>query len=225
MNLDDIFMQSYLKEYSEKEKRKIIHSQEERAIAAQKRKKIAVIEEFLQKFVDLEVIVNHRDQYTKNASSFENLQPQKFEFYLVDSSKSWSPGISIFFDHPCEVEIAIPNKTEEEGVVIIKVASHHPDAYILEQKFHSLESACKALARFLSKSTVKINKDPRKYVKEVRDNREAVNKKTQNEFLNNVPNEPPSLTEKKQPSKDSTESTISLKKISELFNMSKPKED
>jgi len=221
MNLDDIFMQSYLKEYTEKEKKKIIHNQEDRLIAAQKRKKLAIMEEFLQKFVDLEIVVNHRDQYTKNSTSLDGMEPKKFEFYLVDSSKSWSPGISIFFDHPCEVEIAIPNKVEEEGVVIIKVASHHPDAYILEQKFHTFEAACKSLARFLSKCTVKIGKDPRKYVKE------ALNKKSGNVDFpsSNIPDEPPHQERKVSMQKEHIESNMSLKKIGDLFNMNKNKED
>lgn len=180
MDLDDIFLQSYLKDYAQREKQKIIHSQEDRVVASEKKKKLEVIEKFLQKFVDLEVVVNHRDQYTKNTSTFDSIEPQKFKFYLVDSSKTWSPGISIFFDHPCEVEIAIPNKPLEEGVVVIKVASHHPDSYILEQKFTSFEAACKALARFLSKNTVKIVKDPRKYVRE---NLQKTNLQDSNENL------------------------------------------
>ncbi len=180
MDLDDIFLQSYLKDYTQREKQKIIHSQEDRAIASEKKKKLEVVENFLQKFVDLEVVVHHRDQYTKNASSFDSIEPQKFKFYLVDSSKTWSPGVSIFFDHPCEVEIAIPNKPLEDGVIVIKVASHHPDSYILEQKFTSFEAACKALARFLSKNTVKIGKDPRKYVRE---NLQKINSQENNDNL------------------------------------------
>lgn len=220
MNLDEIFMQSYLKEYTEKEKKKIIHSQEERLIASEKKKKLAIMEEFLQKFVDLEVMVNHRDQYTKNSTSLEGIEPKKFEFYLVDSSKTWSPGISIFFDHPCEVEIAIPNKTEEEGVVIIKVASHHPDAYILEQKFNTFDAACRSLARFLSKCTVKIGKDPRGYVKE------ALSKKSNSDFpTSNVPDAPPVSERKINMHKEKIESNMSLKKIGELFNMNKSKDE
>lgn len=220
MNLDEIFMQSYLKEYTEKEKKKIIHSQEERLIAAEKKKKLAIMEEFLQKFVDLEVMVNHRDQYTKNSTSLEGIEPKKFEFYLVDSSKTWSPGISIFFDHPCEVEIAIPNKTEEDGVVVIKVASHHPDAYILEQKFHTFDAACKSLARFLSKCTVKIGKDPRGYVKE------ALSKKSNSDFpTSSVPDTPPSVERKVAMQKEKIENSMSLKKIGDLFNMNKSKDD
>ncbi len=199
MNLDEIFLQTYLKDYAQREKQKIIHSQEDRIIANEKKKKLAIIEEFLQKFVDLEVIVNNRDQYTKNVASLEGLTPQKFKFYLVDSSKAWSPGISIFFDHPCEVEIAIPNKTEEEGVVIIKVASHHPDAYILEQKYYSMEAACKSLARFLSKNTVKIGKNPRKYI------RENFNKKNH----------------EVETKKENEYSSSSLKKIGDFFNLPK----
>jgi hypothetical protein len=220
MNLDEIFMQSYLKEYTEKEKKKIIHSQEERLIAAEKKKKLAIMEEFLQKFVDLEVMVNHRDQYTKNSTSLEGIEPKKFEFYLVDSSKTWSPGISIFFDHPCEVEIAIPNKTEEEGVVVIKVASHHPDAYILEQKFHTFDTACKSLARFLSRCTVKIGKDPRGYVKD------ALSKKSNSDFpASNVPDAPPNVERKVAMPKEKIENNMSLKKIGDLFNMNKSKDD
>jgi hypothetical protein len=220
MNLDEIFMQSYLKEYTEKEKKKIIHSQEERLIAAEKKKKLVVIEEFLQKFVDLDVMVNHRDEYTKNSTSLEGVEPKKFEFYLVDSSKTWSPGISIFFDHPCEVEIAIPNKTEEEGVVVIRVSSHHPDAYILEQKFHTLDAACKSLARFLSKCTVKIGKDPRGYVKE------ALSKKSNSDFpTSNIPDAPPNSERKVVMQKEKIENNMSLKKIGELFNMNKSKDE
>ncbi len=222
MNLDDIFLQSFLKDYTQREKQKIIHSQEDRAIAAQKKKKLEIIEEFLQKFVDLEVSVTNRDQHTKNASGFEGLEPQKFKFYLVDSSKTWSPGISIFFDHPCEVEIAIPNKTEEEGVVVIKVASHHPDSYILEQKFYNFESACKALARFLSKNTVKIGKDPRKYV------RENLNKKPPTDFLQNIPENPPTQSNRNTQTKENKENiehnSLSLKKIGEFFTLSKNKD-
>ena len=210
MNLDEIFLQSYIKEYADKEKKKIIHSQEDRAIASQKRKKLAIMEEFLQKFVDLEIVVNNRDQYTKNTSGFDGLEPQKFNFYLVDSSKTWSPGISIFFDHPCEVEIAIPNKVEDDGVVIIKVSSHHPDAYLLEQKFNSFESACKALARFLSKCTVKIGKDSRKYIKDT-----ISKKQNSTNFTQKIPDEPPSvqIEKKETTNKEQLETNMSLKKL------------
>lgn len=200
MNLDEIFLQTYLKDYAQREKQKLNHSQEDRLIANEKKKKLVVIEQFLQKFVDLEVVVHNKDKYNTSISILEDIIPQKFKFYLVDSSKSWSPGISIFFDHPCEVEIAIPNKIED-GVIIIKVASHHPDAYMLEQQYQNMESACKALARFLSKNTVKINKDPRQYIRE-------------NFKLKNQDNES---------KKEIDTNNNSMKKISDFFHLNKEK--
>lgn len=233
MDLNEIFLKSYLNEYNEKEKKKILHSQEDRLIAAQKKKKLAIIEEFLQKFVDLEIYVHHKDQYTKNSASTEHITPQKFQFYLVDSSKSWSPGISILFEHPAEVEIAIPNKPDEEGVVVIKVASHHPDHYILEQKFQNFESACEALGRFLGKCTVRIAKDPKKYFKEQAAKKSAG---AYGDFVNNVPDEPPeentptilvqrkAVVAKENVKEPNSDSHMSLKKIGELFNLNKNKD-
>ena len=194
MDLDEIFLKSYLNEYKEKEKKKILHNQEDRIIAAQKRKKLSIMESFLQKFVNIEIMVHHRDQYTKNNINNDGIKPQKFSFYLVDSSKKWSPGISIFFDHPAEVEIAIPNKPEDEGVIVIKVASQHPDAYILEQKFQTIESACEAIARFLSRCTTQINKETREH----NTNKQHV------DFTANVPDAPP-------------QEQMTLKKITEIF--------
>lgn len=214
IDLNEIFLRSYLQEYNEKEKKKILHSQEDRVIAAQKKQKLATIEEFLQKFVDLEIHVQHRDQFTRNTSPLHHIEPQKFNFYFVDSSKKWSPGISIFFDHPAEVEIAIPNKIEEEGVVIMKVATHHPDAYILEQKFTNFTAACEALGKFLGKNTLSIGKDPSKYLEE---KNQKLKQSTNHDFLQNVPDSPPPVIEKKQ----HIDSSISLKKINEIFDFNK----
>lgn len=166
MDYDDLFINSFLNDVQEKEKKKIRISQEERIIAAEKKKKLEVIEKFLQKFVDLGVMVYHSDQYTANAKH-EIREPLKFSFYHTDTSKKWAPGISIWFDHPATVEIAIPNNQKEDGVVIIKVASTHPYSYIIDQSFNSYESACEALGRFLSKSTHSITQDARKYLKDV----------------------------------------------------------
>lgn len=197
MDLDEI-MSSYLSEVTEKEKKKVQTSQEDRAIAAKKRKILEPVRVFLQKFVDLEVTVNHRDQYTKNSNTFPD--PQKFSFEEIDSSKSWAPGISILINHPAEIEIAVPNHPAEDGLVIIKVATHHPDAYILEQKFNNVESACKALARFLGKCTISIGKDPSVLAKEQNFKKTVQN----NNFIHNVPNELPD--------------NRGMKKINDLFD-------
>lgn len=198
MNLDEI-MSSYLSEVTEKEKKKIQTSQEDRAIAAKKRKILEPVRSFLQKFVDLEVTVNHREQYTKNSNTFP--EPQKFSFEEVDSSKSWTPGVSILINHPAEIEIAVPNHPSLDGLVIIKVATHHPDAYILEQKFNNVESACKALAKFLGKCTLSIGKDPSVLAKEQHFKKTV---QSNGNFLNNAPNELPD--------------NRGMKKINDLFD-------
>lgn len=186
MNLDDIFFKSYLQEFGEKEKRKILTSQEDRLICTRKKEQLVIIEQFLDKFVELEVSVNHCDNYTKNAKTSTIVEPQKFHHYLVDSSKKWWPGVSIWFDHPAQVEIAIPNNPKHEGVVVIKVATHHPDAYILEQHFSTQEAACEALGKFLGKCTVSIGKNPSKYL-----NKEYNTKKVGDTFLQDAPDYPP----------------------------------
>lgn len=220
MDLDDIFMRSYLNEFNEKEKKKILLSREDREIAEQKRKKLQTIEDFLQKFVDLSIYVNHCHFYTKNTATMQGLEPQLFEFRLVDSSKKWEPGISIWFNHPAEVEIAIPNKPEQ-GVVVIKVATEHPDAYILEQRFANFQSACEALGKFLGACTTSIGKDPRNYIKEVQNKSKPV-KPVNHTFINNVPNSIPleSMDEPEiyEDREEKTETGLSLKKISDLFS-------
>lgn len=215
MDLDDIFMRSYLNEFSEKEKKKILLSQEDREIAAQKRRQLEVIENFLQKFVDLEISVNHCDQYTKNTKTLVGVEPQKFSFYLVDSSKSWAPGISIWFNHPAEIEIAIPNKPQEEGVVVIRVATHHPDAYILEQRFFNFQTACEALGKFLGKCTTSIGKDPKNYMREVQSKNKGVAPVVNTQFVHTVPDTHPEEFASKSSER---EGGISLKKIGELFS-------
>lgn len=220
MDLDDIFMRSYLNEFSEKEKKKILLSREDREIAEQKRKLLQPIEIFLQKFVDLEISVNHCHYYTKNTTSMHGVEPQLFAYTLVDSSKKWAPGISIWFNHPAEVEVAIPNHPDEDGVVVIKVATAHPDSYILEQRFSSFESACEALGKFLSTCTTSMGKDPTQYLEEHNKNKHQ--KPSNTSFVHNVPNSVPeyqhdeySVIEEKE---EKPQTILSLKKISDLFS-------
>lgn len=163
MNLDEIFLKSYLNEYNDREAKKINHSEEDRLIAKEKQKKLSIIKSFLQRFVDAEIMVTHRDKYSITPNDIDVASAVPFEFYESESSKPWQPGISLMFDNPCEVEIAIPNKVED-GAVIIKTASHHPFSYILDKRYSSYESACEAIALFLSKCTARIKKDPTKFI-------------------------------------------------------------
>ncbi len=226
-NLDDVFVNDFLREYDEKEQKKILLNRGEQAIALKKSAKLEPIRKFLQKFVDLEIKVYHSDRYNKDVISREHSvkEAQKFLFYDMDTSSSWAPGISIWFDHPALVEIAIPNKQEDAGVVIIKVASYHPESYMLEQKFLTMESACHALAKFLGKNTLSIGKDPRKIIKQHISSMPP--KKVvpvDDDFLSDIPNHPPEendfdeIVEEKSISNEKKSSKISLKVLEQIFN-------
>lgn len=220
MDLDDIFAQSFLNDLAEKENKKIQTSQEDRIITKEKQKKLKVIEEFLQKFVDLGVCVNHSDQYTKNTTTMSGITPQKFSFYYIDSSKPFYPGVSIWFDHPATVEIAIPNDEERDGLVVIKVASYHDFSYLLESKFTSYESACEALGRFIARCTTSMEKDPRKHLKDL-DDKKKLN------YKNKKIDTPSSLTHQEKHEthlENSNKKDIApkgLKKIGELLKIRK----
>lgn len=226
MDYDDLFIKSYLKDVQENENKKIRVSKEERAIAKEKEAKLEFIKKFLQKFVDLGVRVHHSDQYTKNTKTDVTNSPQDFSFYIIDSSKSWAPGFSILFNHPAMVEIAIPNNPEYEGVVVIKVATHHPDAYILEQKFSTYESACEALGRFLGKCTHSIKQDPKKYLKNVEQNKQIHPEK---QSLQNLPDITPEPSLKSGAVSHEPlvlkEDATTLKKIGNFFGVTKDTND
>lgn len=225
MDLDNIFTNSFLNDITEKENRQIQTSQEDRIITKDKQEKLKIIEYFLQKFVDLGVNVNHSDQYTKNTTTMDGIVPQKFSFYYVDSSKPFYPGVSIFLDHPATVEIAIPNDPKNEGVVVIKVASYHPFSYLLESRFSSYESACEALGKFLAKCTTSVDKDPRKYLRDIENKKQNVNlndnlKNSNNDIdLSNSHNQ----IQEKPILKNSNPK--GLKKISSLLKLNKNSED
>lgn len=224
MDLDELFAKSYLNEIQLKEDKKILLSLEERNIAKQKRTKLAPIEKFLNKFKELGVYVQHSDHYTKNTLTMEGIVPQLFDFYLQDSSKTWAPGISILIDHPAIIEIAIPNKPKEEGVVVIKVASHHPDRYLLDQNFSSYEAACSALGRFLGRCTTSVTKDPKTYLKEMEQKKQINPNKISAHVVAHEPND--ELLHKSKINneiavlKDSNNPTA-LKKIGQFFHLNK----
>lgn len=168
MNLDDIFRDSFLNGYNESVKKKLTINSEEKSIAEQKKKQLEVIAKFLDKAIENEIYVAHRDSYTFNARSLDDIKPQKFSYRYEESSQSWAPGISIVFDHPAEIEIAIPNKPEEEGIVKIHLGSVHPSAYLFQGTFNSHKQACEALGRFLGKSTTSMGKQIKPKIQETK---------------------------------------------------------
>lgn len=159
-NLDDLFLNEFLRGFEEQEQKKILLSRDQQQIAQRKSEELEPIRKFLQKFIDLEVKVKHCDYHSRDVLKKLDItnDAQFFSFYNGDSSDSFAPGISIMIDHPAQIEIAVPNNYDN-GIFIVSVATEHPDAHILAQSYGSVESVCQALARFISKNTVSISKE------------------------------------------------------------------
>lgn len=213
MNLDDIFNKSFLNDFNDKEQRKIQSSKEDRIITEEKKEKLTIITNFLDKFIDLGVYVNHREKYTKNTVTLDGIVPQKFTYYFTDSSKTFAPGVSIWFDHPATVEIAIPNNEELDGVVAINIASYNDFSYLLNSKFTTYESFCEALGRFIGKCTTSVEKDPKVLQKEIEERNKLLASK--NSII--------SKSHEKTTLKDDNPSGI--KKISHLLKINKTNDD
>lgn len=157
-NYHNIFVENFLKSYDEEEKRKIVLTREDQILIERKSKKLEPIREFLSEFSRQGVVVRHKDFYNNEVVDKSKVQDQKFQYYTDESSNSWAPGVSIMFDHPADVEIAIPNDPDE-GLVVIKVATYHPHSRMLDRKFNTMEDACRALAAFICKSTVSVESE------------------------------------------------------------------
>lgn len=130
-------------------------------IVQDKQKILLPVREFLHKLMDLGVVVANADRF--GALRHLAASPQHFEVYENDSSPSWEPGVSLFFDHPGKVEISVPNKTDipQWGLVVIRCVTPVPDNDILEGPFRTAQQACEALAEFLSRHTERIGKAPK----------------------------------------------------------------
>ena len=149
---------SFTSVIEEKERRRRRRRQVNEKIAAQKAELLLPFRKLLKRFEDMRLVVYNSDRYVRPQPT-EAFQPQIFRVYEDESSDSWFPGISLFFDHPAQIEIAIPNERDREkvGVVVIRCATDHPYRDMLMGPFHTLDSGLHALSSFLAKSTVRID--------------------------------------------------------------------
>lgn len=175
MDIDSLFYKSYLNEFSEKEKKKILRSHEDRKITELKKQTLMPIAQFLDKFIEVEAVVYPYNYYSKNLKMEYITDPKPFKYCWIDSSKKWSPGVSLWIEHPAQIEIAIPNNVNVYGEIFVHVASEHPDSYILEHKFSNVSQVCEALGIFLGKCTVAIHKHPSSFLKDKKITEDSTN--------------------------------------------------
>ena len=113
----------------------------------------------LKKLMDAEVYVTNNAVHDTSLRT-KTYAPKKLDVWEAQSSPTWIPGGSIFLDHPAQLEIAVTNHTKKEKnkKIIISCVDDHPKKYLFQSSFDTPELACKALAEFLSHSTVDIKR-------------------------------------------------------------------
>lgn len=183
MASEDKSLSEFLQAFDERKRKENGRAQMEVQAIERKRKSLHPLRVFLQKFVDLGLIVPDSGIGNPGVSMGAT---KPFTFFESESSPTWAPGVSLYFDHPAEVEISIPNESDKEkqGVVVIRSVTSHKDRIMLHQKFTSIEHAKDALAKFLGKNAVAIENDPRK-------KRVQMNGRADEGVLKNAPTEPP----------------------------------
>ena len=153
----DKAMENFLRKAKNKEKIDTLKKENEKKIIIAKHERLKPIKKLLKNFVDMKIEVYPTESYARNFTkvSREALEPVLFEVYQNESSGSWRPGISLFFDNPAEIEIAVPNEHQESelGYIIIRCTTPHPHADLLNNRiFKNADEACMALSNFLSES-------------------------------------------------------------------------
>lgn len=160
-NKEDRALGEFLHAFEEKQKKENQRVSVEMRQIERKGRQLQPIKELLEKFTELGLIVSD----SKIGMGGVPLNSTKtFSFYEAPSSPAWAPGVSLFFDHPAEVEIAIPNDidVEKSGIVIIRTVSLHKDRILFDKKFTTIDMAKDTLARFLGKNAIAITNNPRK---------------------------------------------------------------
>lgn len=152
--IDDIEGQ-FLGQVGHQEKKRAVRRASSAEITERKSRQLTPFRQLLKRLVDRGLIVNHceRDGAVRKA-------PQAFAVYENESSDSLLPGVSIFLEHPAQIEIAIPNEADipTRGVVVILCATDHPDRRMLQGPFRSMREAAMALADFIARNTVAIER-------------------------------------------------------------------
>lgn len=150
----DSAFQKFLDTLGERNSREQRRKMAEQEIINAKDRALIPMRQLLKRLVDMNLIVSNAGRFD-TGRFYENPAPVSFEVAESESSPRWRPGNSLYLDHPAEIEIAIPNQSDQGdlGVVIITCTTDHPDKSMLQGPFRTMGQACEALAEFLARST------------------------------------------------------------------------
>ena len=187
---EDRALSEFLQEFDSRKQKESKKAHLEVQLIEAKRKELRGLRKLLQRFVDMGLVVLDsrigEPGYAPNAT-------QKFAFYEGESSPTWGPGVSLYFDHPAQVEIAIPNEIDKakEGCVVMRSVTQHKDRIMLHQQFADMEQAKENLAKFLGKNAVSIERDPRIAMAASRSSVSVIGGRIDPSVLSSAPKEPP----------------------------------
>lgn len=131
----------------------------EREVIANKSEQLMPLRMLLFKLQSMDVMVQNT---AVTAQQKDGAPPQPIHVIERASSETWAPGVSLMLDHPATIEIAIPNLKDigSKGVVVIHLATNHPDAALFSRPFKQMGEAVKALAKFIAQNTVRVGRMP-----------------------------------------------------------------
>jgi len=141
--------------------RRVAH-REERArqrfmesLAQEKALMLVPVRQMLLRLIDLGLMVPSHDPRTPDAVV-------RFQVFEDESSPSWRPGTSLRFMDPVPVEIAVVNPGDRavHGIFVVAAGDVHPDLGGLQRRFDDAGDLCNALATFLARNTVRVERWP-----------------------------------------------------------------
>lgn len=149
----------FLRRFQERERIQSRRQDTNLRLVEEKNRALIPIRKLLKVLIDAGVQVTHESACRSKATG-RSYPPQPLQVFENVSSSHWRPGSSIFMEHPAVLEIAVSNYPNRaaEGLIRIACSSPHPDAHLLTGPFANAEVAVKALAEFLARSTVRVDR-------------------------------------------------------------------
>lgn len=152
-------LQGFLDAVDRKQKQQNAEMFHQSRAIARKNKHLIPLRQFLHGLAQCGVYVPHGAMHDPMAMT-RHLNVQPFTVTEGESSPAWKPGVSLYIDHPAQIEIAISNPDREltDGLVVISCPDYHPKRNLLHGPFRTVDEAIEALSQFLVETTVRVDR-------------------------------------------------------------------